>query len=585
VKEDPVRMVASLIIRCGLATIVVVVAGWMLQWPSSGAGAALGVTFVVNSTADSHNARPGDGKCADSAGKCTLRAAVEAADAEPAGTLLVTIKVPAGTYALTLGSLSLTANTISITGTGTGALAGAGSGSTVIQAKGSFRVVNVGSAAVATLSMLTITGGNAGNSGYGGGIYNTGRLTVSGSVVSGNTADAGGGLANAGGTLTVIHTTVTDNSDGNGVGGGGIQNGGLRNVAGLVTVTDSTVGANSAAGDGGGILNGQNGIPASAHGAAVAVRPGCPPGRCAGGPGRPGAGPLPGPGLRLVVTGTQLSGNTSGNAGGGIANDGGVTTVTGSTLTGNSAGGGIGGGIEDYGSLTVKLSTISSNKGSYGGGIEAYDGHVRTPSVATVEQSTLSGNKAAVGGAIDLSTTVNVSASTLTGNRAGQGAGVEVEGAAVNVLNSTITGNVGPGAGIETYACGGGTVGYSTIDGNSQDLSLSCSDLQLTGTIVAGPATGTNCVGAAPAETTGYNVDSGTSCGFTKKTDLSKTGPRLGKLAANGGPTMTQTLLHGSPAINRGGTMANGCPPTDQRGLSRPFGPACDIGAVEVRHT
>jgi large repetitive protein len=579
-----VRKSASFMARCGLATIVVVVAGWMLQWPSSGAGASLGVTFAVNSTADSHDAHPGNGKCADSAGRCTLRAAVEAADAESAGTS-VTIKVPTGTYPLTLGSLGLTANTISIGGTGAGAIAGSGSGTVTIQAKGKFRVVNVGSAATATLSQVTVTGGKTGPSGYGGGIYNAGKLTVSGSVITGNTAPAGGGIANAGGTLTVAHTVVTGNHAPY-FGGGGIINGGVHNVPGLVTVTDSTISGNTSGGDGGGILNGQNGHPATAHSAAVAVRRDCPPLRhCAGGPGRPGAGGLPGPGLRLVVTGTQFVSNTSTGAGGGIANDGGVASVTLSTLTGNSAGAAIGGGIEDYGSVTVKLSTLSANRADYGGGIEAYSGHVPVPSKATVEQSTLSGNHAAVGGGIDAETTTTVNASTLTANKAGQGGGIEVEGALLNVLNSTITGSGGGGAGIQTFGCSNITVSYATINGNSPDLNLSCAGVVLTGTIVAGSAAATNCAGASPSETAGYNLDSGTSCGFAKKTDLTKTGPRLGKLAANGGPTMTQTLLHGSPAINHGGTSANGCPPTDQRGLSRPFGPACDIGSVEVRHT
>ena len=488
----------------------------------------------------------------------------------------MSVKVPSGTYQLTLGSLDLTSNTIAITGAGAGAIAGTGAGSTVVQAGGAFRVVNVSAAATATLSQVTITGGNAGNTAYGGGVYNAGKLTLRLCVIKGNKAVAGGGIANAGGTLTVIGSTVTGNSAPY-YGGGGIQNGGLHNVPGAVTVTDSTISGNTSGGDGGGILNGQNGHPASAHSAAAGVRPACPPiRRCAGGPGLPAARRPPAAGLRLAVTGTQFAGNTSSNAGGGIANDGGVAVVTGSTLTSNSAGAGIGGGIQAFGSLTVDLSTISDNKASYGGGIEAYDGH------AAVEQSTLIGNNADVGGGIDDGDIVTVTASTLTGNEAGIGAGIEVEGATVKVLNSTFTGNVG--AAIDTYACGGGTVGYTTFDANSPDLSLSCSDLQLTGTIVAGTASGTNCAGSTPSETVGHNLDSGTSCGFTKPTDLTKTNPLLGKLAANGGPTMTQTLRHGSPAINHGGTRATGCPATDQRGLPRPFGKACDIGSVEVRY-
>jgi len=520
-------MTAVLMTRFTLAVIAFVLVGWMLPWSVPGGAppvAAATVTFRVNSTADSHDAHPGNGKCADSAGRCTLRAAVEAANAEPAGTS-VSIKVPAGQYPLTLGSLDLTGNTIAITGAGSGAIAGTGTGSTVVQATGAFRVVNVGAAATATLSQLTITGGNAGNTGYGGGVFSAGKLTISLCVIKGNKAVAGGG-----------------------------------------------------------ILNGQNGHPAGAHSAAAGVRPACPPVRhCAGGPGRPGAGRPPTARLRLIVTGTDLASNTSSNAGGGIANDGGVAVVTGSTLTGNSAGLGIGGGIQAFGSLTVDLSTLSGNKASSGGGIEAFNGHVAVPSRATVEQSTLSGNKASVGGGIDANTTVTVTASTLTANNAGQGAGIEVEGGVtIGVLNSTLTGNVG--AGIDTFQCGGGTVGYSTIDANEPDLSLSCSTLQLTGTIVAGSTATANCAGAAPSETVGYNLDSGTSCGFAKSTDLTKTNPLLGKLAANGGPTMTQTLRRGSPAINRGGTGATGCPATDQRGLPRPFGPACDIGSMEVHH-
>jgi large repetitive protein len=579
------RTAASLLTRFGLAVAAFVLGGWMLPWPAPGGAApvaAATVTFVVNSTADSHDAHPGNGKCADSAGRCTLRAAAEAAGSEPAGTS-VSIKVPAGSYLLTLGSLDLTGNAISITGAGTGAIAGTGSGSTVIQAKGSFRTVNVGKAATATLSRVTITGGNAGNTGYGGGVYNAGKLTISVCVIKGNKAVAGGGITNAGGTLTMTGSTVTGNHAPV-YGGGGIQNGGLHNLPGLVTVTDSTVSGNTTGGDGGGILNGQNGHPASAHSAAVRVRPACPPiRRCAGGPGRPGAGRPPTARLRLIVTGTDLASNTSSNAGGGIANDGGIAVVSGSTLTGNSAGLGIGGGIQAFGSLTVDLSTLSGNKASSGGGIEAFDGHVAVPSTATVEQSTLSGNKASVGGGIDASTTVTVTASTLTANNAGVGAGIEVEGGVtIGVLNSTLTGNVG--AGIDTFQCGGGTVGYTTIDANSPDLSLSCSTLQLTGTIVAGSTSGGNCARAAPSETVGYNLDSGTACGFAKSTDLTKTKPKLGKLAANGGPTMTEMPARGSPTINHGGKRGTGCPRADQRGLSRPFGPACDIGSVEARH-
>src|SRR5215469_12831821 len=215
------------------------------------------------------------------------------------------------------------------------------------------------------LSQVTITGGNAGSAGYGGGVFNTGKLTISLSVISGNTAAAGGGIANAGGTLTVTGTTVSHNTA-PGYGGGGIQNGGLHNVPGLVTVTNSTITGNTSGGDGGGILNGQNGHPATAHSAAVAVRPVCPRiRRCAGGLGWPGTGRTAGgpKGVNLTVTGTQLTGNTSTNSGGAIASDGGTAVVTSSTLAGNKAR--QGGGIEVEGAtINVVNNTFSGNGGS-----------------------------------------------------------------------------------------------------------------------------------------------------------------------------------------------------------------------------
>jgi hypothetical protein len=53
----------------------------------------------------------------------------------------------------------------------------------------------------------------------------------------------------------------------------------------------------------------------------------------------------------------------------------------------------------------------------------------------------------------------------------------------------------------------------------------------------------------------------------------------IGPLADNGGPTLTHALLDGSPAIDAADDAA--CPATDQRGVPRPQGAACDIGAYE----
>src|SRR5215472_5791658 len=113
-------------------------------------------TFTVNTTADAHDAHAGDGSCADAAGQCTLRAALEEAAASPSGST-VHIAVPAGTYDLTLGSLTLGSTApLNIT------VAGAGAVGTVVAATGRFRVMAVTAHATGLLENLEITGGKAG---------------------------------------------------------------------------------------------------------------------------------------------------------------------------------------------------------------------------------------------------------------------------------------------------------------------------------------------------------------------------------------------------------------------------------------
>lgn len=78
----------------------------------------------------------------------------------------------------------------------------------------------------------------------------------------------------------------------------------------------------------------------------------------------------------------------------------------------------------------------------------------------------------------------------------------------------------------------------------------------------------------------GHNLDSGSTCNFTQPGDLQNTDPKLGPLADNGDTTQTMALLTGSPAIDAG--EDSGSPATDQRGVSRPGGLHCDIGAYEA---
>ena len=101
----------------------------------------------------------------------------------------------------------------------------------------------------------------------------------------------------------------------------------------------------------------------------------------------------------------------------------------------------------------------------------------------------------------------------------------------------------------------------------------------LKNTIVANNTPGGDC-GNTEVTSEGHNLDSDGTCGLSGPGDQSATDPQLGALRDNGGPTFTRALLPGSPAIDAGEDV--GCPATDQRGVPRPQGPACDIGAYEA---
>ncbi|MDF1512606.1 MAG: hypothetical protein P1S60_02230 [Anaerolineae bacterium] len=79
-------------------------------------------TFVVDSDLDSHDDIPGNGVCWDSGGRCTLRAAIEEANAWPGED---TIEIPTGPFNLNLGVLTIEDDVI---------ITGAGSGNTTIKA-------------------------------------------------------------------------------------------------------------------------------------------------------------------------------------------------------------------------------------------------------------------------------------------------------------------------------------------------------------------------------------------------------------------------------------------------------------------
>ena len=228
--------------------------------------------------------------------------------------------------------------------------------------------------------------------------------------------------------------------------------------------------------------------------------------------------------------------------------------VNNSTISGNIAFvtvglTGIGGGIHNNGALTVSNSTISDNNASNAGGIWN-DDPSNTLTVSTVSNSTVSGNKANFGGGIYDSGTLTVSNSTISNNTGFLGTGGINGDTRFTTLKNTIVAN---------------------NLGSDSHRPEDCSEIMTDG---------------------GYNLSSDKTCGFSAANNSQSgtfdpsTGegvrldPKLGLLAANGGPTKTHALLEGSPAIDKGVAVAGIT--TDQRGVARPQGAAPDIGSFEL---
>jgi len=296
-------------------------------WLSALAPASGAAVFTVTKTTDSN-----DGACdAD----CSLREAILAANQlqDPTNR----IDLAAGTYRLSIprngsrfGNTPGTGLDGNLVVTRTLTIAGAGRDVTIIDARpspevaGVDRVLGVLNTGNLTISGVTITGGQTAAFGQGGGILVLGgALAISDSRVIGNAALAGGGgialggSANPPATATITRCEIAENVAGSPdpmeLGG---QGGGLLNIQATMTVVESTIRDNTALrSTGGGIMNidTQN---------------------------------RPNPAALLTVQRSTIAGNLAGDpnglsfnegVGGGIYNSGGLLRLTNSTVTENEA--------------------------------------------------------------------------------------------------------------------------------------------------------------------------------------------------------------------------------------------------------
>jgi hypothetical protein len=260
------------------------------------------------------------------------------------------------------------------------------------------------------------------------------------------------------------------------------------------------------------------------------------------------------------------------------------------------------------GTVTISGVTISRGSSATEAGALLFDSAGQTINLNRVA---LSGNTASgQGGAIDvMSGTLNVTNSTIgpsniagTSASSGDGGAIYNGGGRLSITNSTISGNSatdgGFGGGVFTAGPPGAThlssstVAFNRVSGagaKGGNMYAAGTGATSANTIIAdGAAPGgdnADCFGTITSG--GHNLTDGVastgaaSCDFTQSTDI-LADARLGPLRNNGGQTRTHALAAGSPAINHVPATGAGCQATDQRGVTRPKGAACDIGALEA---
>jgi CSLREA domain-containing protein len=365
----------------------------------------------VTTTSDTVDTDPGDGRCRDAAGRCSLRAAVQESNADPGHDRIRLMK--GAVYRLTLdgagedgsatGDLDV-ASHLSIRGNGA-----------TVDAAGIDRAFDVRNLHL-YVQDLTVSGGAPPSGESGGGFRNHDRLTLRATTVADNhvtgTGASGGAVLNDDGRLVVRDSTFSGNSATR-------AGGAVEAVAGHTTITGSTLSDNSTGaepGNGGGLHltdTGTVAVTSSRIVGNVAAAEG-------GGLWNSSTGTMHV--TTTYVTGNAASGAAADEGGGGIFNDGGVLHVRGSWLANNEAGGlsGSGGGLfNNAGRVELRSSAVTTGTAQRaGGGIEALAGTTILHDVKLLANT--AGPNPGNGGGLHLTGAgrVEVHRGTVEGNRA-----------------------------------------------------------------------------------------------------------------------------------------------------------------------
>ncbi|MGH9458687.1 MAG: Ig-like domain-containing protein, partial [Thermoanaerobaculia bacterium] len=374
------------------------------------------VDFTVDSTVDAPDANPGDGICATSTLECTLRAAVQEANAYPGPS---TITLPSGTYTLTLaGASEDSAATGDLDTLERLTIVGAGAGTTIIDGNAGDRLFDLFPVTYGTPPPSKFSSSGApinaiAFSRSADGEISRSVLEVSISSISTITSFP---------LLHLIDVTLRN---------GAAPDGGAVRISGTVVLQNSVVANNVATNDGGALFM------------------------------EPTSG--------LDVLGSTIEGNTAGLFGGAIAmrSNWGVPglTIDHSTIRNNTTAAN-GGAIHSAGSdpIAVTNSTLSGNQASGGDGGGLYLGGSGS---ALIDNSTLSGNAALFngGGVVASVAPLSILNSTFAENSAGSNGGAIHSGGAVDAVNAIFANSTSGGN------CSGNTFGSG---GNNLSSDSSC---------------------------------------------------------------------------------------------------------------
>jgi hypothetical protein len=401
----------------------------------------------------------------------------------------------------------------------------------------------------ATLNKVSVLNNTANYTytGSGGGLYitATAQVTINNSQISNNHigyTGQGGGLYAFTSTLKLYNTAVNNNRADNAADGGG-----LYVEHGSVLLSGGAVNGNAGLYDGGGMaiqnahadLNGVtlDGNDASSNGGGLYAFE-----------------------STVNLTDVVISRNTADSDGAGLHCYGCTGNLTRVTIDGNSATYRDGGGMLVYlSSFAIRDSTIRNNTDRYGGGI------YNSQSTLTLDGVTLNNNTATLlGGGLYNEGIANLTNATLSANTSITGGAIYNEPYAnqafITLTNVTVKDN--------SATDGGGLYNFNDPD----------AAVYLKNTILADSLGGGNCKGKNIASAR-YSISSDSTCILSGTGNHTNLDPLLTYLANNGGWTKTHLPRTNSPAVN--GVVGNDCPSFDQRGVARPQGASCDIGAVE----